>query len=316
MLAAGALLAAPYAGAQQRTAIPLVGLLDAGERLVWWDAFKRGMKDLGYVDGKNVRYEPRFAQSDFGRLSAYADELVRLGVSVIVTAATEATQAAQRATDRVPIVTGSGGDHVSKGFAKSLARPGGNITGLSSQNSDLVAKRLELLRELLPRMTRLAVLWQSNSIGSTVSFREIEIATRALGIVMQNIGVRKSSEFADAFAAAASEHANAVFVIGAPLTIDGREQIAALARQHRLPTMGSTTDFALAGLLASYGVDFSDLFRRAAHYVDKILKGARPGDLPIEQPTKFELAINKGTAKSLSIAIPQTLLLRADRIVG
>jgi putative ABC transport system substrate-binding protein len=196
-----------------------------------------------------------------------------------------------------------------------LARPGGNITGLTSQNPDLVAKRVELLRELLPRMTRLAVLWQSNSPGSSISFKEAENRTQAVGIAMLNVGVRKRAAIADALATAAHEHADAVLVIGSPLTIDEREQIASLARKYKLPTMGSAADFIVSGLLLSYGVDFLDLFARAAGYVDKILKGTKPGDLPIEQPTKFEFAVNNETARLLGIKIPPSILLRADRVI-
>ena len=238
----------------------MIGFLDGGERPTWWTALKRGMSDLGYVEGKSIRYESRFARSDFERLPAFAEELVRLNSAVIVTAATEATQAAQQATERIPIVTGSGSDHVSRGFAKTLARPGGNITGLTSQNPDLVGKRVALLRELLPGVRQLAVLWQSNSHGSSLSFREAENQTQALGIAMLNIGVRKRAEIADALAAAARERANAVYVIGSPLTFDERNQIGSLARKYKLPAIGSSADFAMAGLLVSYGVDFLDLF--------------------------------------------------------
>lgn len=304
------------ASAQQRSGIRLIGFLDAGERPAWWAAFKRGMADLGYVEGKNIRYEARFAHSDFGRLPALAEEIVRLNPDAIVTAATEATQAARRATERIPIVTGSGSDHVSRGFAKSLARPGGNITGLTSQNPDLVGKRIELLRELLPDMTRLGVLWQSDSQGSSISFKELENRTQTVGMTIVNVGVRKRAEIADALATAALEHANAVYVIGSPLTYDERDQIASFARKDRLPAIGTSADFAMSGLLISYGVDFLDLYGRAAGYVDKILKGAKPGDLPIEQPTKFELAINKETARMLALKVSSSILLRADRVIG
>lgn len=302
------------ASAQQGFGTPLIGFLDAGERLTWWTAFRRGMSELGYAEGKSIRYESRFARSDFQRLPALAEELVRLNPAAIVTAATEATQAAQLATERIPIVTGSGADHVSSGFAKTLALPGGNITGLTSQNADLVGKRVELLRELLPGMRKLAVLWQSNSQGGSLSFREVENRTQALGIAIVNIGVRKRAEIADALAAAARD-ANAVLVIGGPLTFDERIQIASLARKYKLPAIGTASDFVVSGLLISYGVDFLDLFGRAAGYVDKILKGTKPGDLPIEQPTKFELVLNNETARMLSIKIPPSIRLRADLVI-
>lgn len=307
---------AKRAWAQQRSGTRLIAFLDGGERPMWWAAFKRGMSDLGYVEGKTVRYEARFAHSDFSRLPALANEIVRLNPDVIVTAATEATQAAQQATERIPIVTGSGSDHVSRGFAKSLAHPGGNITGLTSQNPDLVGKRIELLREVLPDMTRLGVLWQSDSHGSSISFKELENRTQSTGISILNVGVRKRAEIGEALATAMREHANAVYVIGSPLTYDERDQIASFARKDKLPTIATSWDFAVSGMLMSYGVDFLDLYGRAAGYVDKILKGAKPGDLPIEQPTKFELALNRETARLLAIKFPPSLVLRADRAVG
>jgi putative ABC transport system substrate-binding protein len=304
-----------YAHAQARTRVPLIGFLDAGERLTWWEAFKRGMSDLGYVEGKSVRYEMRFAHDEHSRLLAFANELVRLNPDAIVTASAEATDAAREVTNHIPIVTGSGSDPVSRGFAKSLAQPGGNVTGLTSVNSDLMAKRVELLRELLPKMKRLAVLWQSNSSGSSISFRELDTATRNLGLSLHNIGIRKREEIPDAFASAVREHASAVIVIGGPLTTDESVQIASLARKHQLPTMGSNFELIAAGGLMAYGVDFRYSFGRAAYYVDRILKGAKAGELPIEQPSRFELALNKGTAKLLGITIPEHLLLRADRII-
>ena len=303
------------ASAQQRPGTPLIGFLDGGERPTWWAAVRRGMSDLGYVEGKSIRYESRFAHSDAERLPALAAELIRLSPAVIVTAGTEATQAAQQASERIPIVTGSGSEHVSMGFARSLAHPGGNITGLTTQNPDLVGKRVDLLRELLPTMTQLAVLWQSSSHSSSLSFREVENRTQALGIAVLNVGVRKREEIADALATAAREHANALLVIGSVFTFDERDQIASLARGHKLPATGSSADYVMSGLLMSYGVDFLDLFARVAGYVDKILKGAKPGELPVQQPTKFELVINLKTAKALGVTVPQSLIQRADHVI-
>jgi putative ABC transport system substrate-binding protein len=301
--------------AQPGAKIPVIGLLDAGMRLSWWKAFRQQMGELGYLDGKGILYEARYAQGNLDRLPALAEELVRRKVAVIVTAAVAATQAAKRATDRIPIVTATGPDHVSQGFAASLARPGGNITGLTTLSSDLTEKRLQLLRELFPKLSRLAVLWQSDNPGSAAAFRDLERATQALKITLQNVGVRKFEELAGAFSAAAKERTEALFVIGGPMTIDEREQIEALARKHKFPTVHSTSLSMEAGGLIFYGVHSEDLFRRAAVYVDKILKGAKPGDLPIEQPTKFELIVNTKTAKSLGIKIPQSILLRADRVI-
>ena len=315
LLASSALLAAPLVlRAQPGAKVPAIGLLDAGMRLSWWKSFRLQMSELGYQEGKTIRYEPRYARDQLARLPALANELARMQVAVIVTAATAATQAAKRATDRIPIVTATGADHVSMGFAASLARPGGNVTGLTTLGSDLTLKRLELLREVFPKLSRLAVLWQSDNPGSTTAFRDLEHATQEAKIVLRNVGVRTSDELPGAFAAAAKERAEAMFVIGGPLTIDEHAQIGALASKHRLPTM-STSSLAFEDSLISLAVHTEDLFRRAAIFVDKILKGAKPGDLPIEQPTKFELAVNLKVARFLGVAIPQSVLIRADRAI-
>lgn len=306
---------APGAYAQRGAKIPVVGLLDAGERTQWWAAFREQMTKLGYVEGKGVVYEARFARNQLSRLDALAQDLVRMKVGVIVTAATVATQAARRATEQIPIVTATGTDHVSLGFAASLARPGGNITGVASISSDLTAKRLELLREVLPKTSRLAVLWQSDSIGSMAAVRDLEHAAAAAKITLQNIGVRKSDELAAAFSSAGKGHADAIFVIGSPLTVDERSKIAELALRQKIPTMHTSAEFVEIGGLASYGPSYPDLFRRAAFYVDKILKGANPADLPIEQASKLEMVINRRTAKALGVAIPQDVMLRADRVI-
>ena len=301
--------------AQRAAGSPVIGLLDAGETLPWWTAFRQQMRELGYAEGKNVVYESRFARGDLGRLPALAQELIRINVSVIVTIGTAAALAAKRATDTVPIVMGNGADPVSQGLAVSLARPGGNVTGVSSVAADLTGKRLQLLREVLPKLSRLAVLWQMDNSISALTIRELEAVTRSSKIVLQNMGVRTRGEMDVAFATAIREHAEAVFVVLTPLTNDELQHIADLALRHRLPSVSGTSDFVAAGGLASYGPSYSNLLRRAAVYVDKILKGAKPGNLPIEQPTTFELVINRNTAKTLRLTIPQSLLLRADRVI-
>ena len=301
--------------AQRATKIPVIGLLDGGERTFWWAAFRKQMRDLGYAEGKNITLEARYAKGKLQDLAALAQDLVRRDASVIVTAATIATQAAKTATDRIPIVTATGSDHVSMGFAKSLARPGGNVTGMASISSDLTIKRLELLREMLPGISRLAVLWQMDNSGSITAMRDLERATQSARVTLQNIGIRKREDIPGAFSAAARERVQAVFVIGGPLTTDERRQIAELGLKHKMPIMATGAEYPDVGVLVSYGADYYELFRRAAIYVDKILKGAKPGDLPIEQASKFEMVINRKSAKSLGIAIPQAVLVRADRVI-
>src|SRR5262245_7360827 len=303
------------ASAQPRPKAPVVGLLDAGERLEWWAAFRQQLRELGYVEGQNVAFEARFASKQPERLPALAKELVRLNVAVIVTGGTAAALDAKRATSTIPIVMATGSDHVSLGLVVSLARPGRNVTGLSSISSELTAKRLDLLREVLPKMTRLAVLWHSDNIGSAPAIRDLETAARSSRVALQNLGVSTAEELPGAFSAATRAHADAVFVVAGPFTFPERHRIADLALKHRLPSMHGPAEYVEAGGLISYAPSYSALFRRAAVYVDKILKGAKPGDLPIEQPTTFELVINLKTAKALGVAIPQAVLLRADRVI-
>jgi putative ABC transport system substrate-binding protein len=302
--------------AQPLAKIPVVGLLDGGKRLSWWRAFRQGMDGLGYVEAKTVVYESRYAEGKLERLSALAEDLVRRRAAVIVTASMAAALAANRASDRTPIVTATGSTHVSQGLAATLAHPGGNVTGLSTLAGDLTAKRVELLQQILPKLSRLGVLWQTGNPGSASQFREVERATEAKKIALRNIGVRKGDELPGAFSAAADGQADALYVIGGPLIMDERAQIEALARKHRVPIMHSISSREVEGAsLISYAVHYEDLFRRAAGYVDRILKGARPGDLPIEQPDRFELVINARIARTLGITIPRSILLRADRVI-
>jgi len=308
-------LSAALPSRAQSSTRPVIGLLDGGERLAWWAAFRQQMKELGYVEGKNIVFEPRYAKGKFAQLPALAQELIRLNAFVIVTTSTAAAQAASQATDRIPIVMATGTDHVSLGLVSSLARPGANVTGLSTISDELTGKRVELLREILPRMARLAVVWQSDNIGSAASIRDLQSVTRTLKIALQNVGVRKAEDLSEAFLTAARERAEAVFVVISPLLYGERQRIADLALKHRFPTMNTASEFVDAGGLLSYGASYPDLFRRAAVYVDKILKGAKPGDLPIEQPTKFETVVNLKTARALGVVIPQAILLRADRVI-
>ncbi len=307
--------AAPASSAQPTGKAPAIGLLDAGERLEWWAAFRQQLRELGYVEGQNASFEARFASGKFERLPEMAQELVRLKVAVIVTSSRVATQAAVRATTTIPIVTATGDDPVTAGLVASLARPGGNVTGMTSLSGELTRKRFELLREVLPKISRLAVLWHRDNPGSAVAMRDLEAAARSSKVELQVRGIKSADELIGAFSAMTREHARAVFVIADPLFFSERRRISDLAIKHQLPSFHGVSEYAEAGGLFSYGPSYSDLFRRAAVYVDKILKGAKPGDLPIEQPTKFELVINLKTARALGVTIPRLILLRADRVI-
>ena len=314
-IAAGVYLPAAFqAYAQRKT--PLIGLLDIGERPAWWAIFRKQMHQLGYVEGKNVAFDARYARGRLTDLPALVDELLRQRVDVIVTAGTEASLAASRRTDTVPIVTATGGDHVSRGLALSLARPGRNLTGMTSIASELTAKRVELMREMQPKVSRLAVLWHATNSGSMPQMRELEGVARSVKVSLHNVGIRKAEELAEAFSSAAQKGAEAIYVVFGGLIYGERHTIAALALKHRLPSMHGSAEMVEAGGLVCYGTDYPDLFRRAAVYVDKILKGAKPGELAIEQPSKFDLVVNLKTAQALGFAIPQDVRLRASRVIA
>jgi putative ABC transport system substrate-binding protein len=316
LLAVAAVAAWPLTGlAQQQGKAPAIGLLDAGGRSELWAAFRQRLRDLGYIEGRNISFESRSAKDAFDLLPAMAHDLVHLNVAVIVTSGTVAAQAARRATARIPIVMATGTDQVSLGLAASLRRPGGNVTGLATLTSDLTTKRFELLREIVPKIARLAVLWHTENTPSMASVRDLEHATSKSKIAFQSLGVSNAEELADAFAAMTRERADAMVVAQSPLMFDQRVKISELALKHRIPGVFGASEFVDAGGLASFAPNYADLFRHAAIYVDKILKGANPGDLPIEQPTKFELIINRKTATALGIKIPQSILLRAERVI-
>jgi putative ABC transport system substrate-binding protein len=301
--------------AQPSTKAPVIGLLDAGERLEWWAAFKQQLRDLGYVEGRTVAFEARYAAGKVDRLPALAREFVKLNVRVIVTGGSVATQAAIGATTTIPIVTATGDDPVAAGYAASLARPGGNVTGMTSISDDLDAKRLELLREVVPKLSRLALLWHAQNPASGRRARAIEPTTQAMKLNVRRFPINSTVELPDAFSTMAQERAGAVFVIAGPQLFPDRERLAALALKYRLPSIHTQSEYVDAGGLFSYGPSYPDLFRRAAVYVDKILKGAKPGDLPIEQPTAVSLVINLKTAHALGISIPRSVLLRAERVI-
>jgi ABC-type uncharacterized transport system substrate-binding protein len=301
--------------AQASAKIPAIGLLDAGQRLEWWAVFRQQMHDLGYVEGRTVAFEERFASGKFERLPALARELVNLKVAVIVTSGTVTAQDAQRATRTIPIVMATGDDPVQGGLVKSLARPGGNVTGVTSLNAQVMGKRFEQFHEAFPMITRLAVLWDRNNGASVPQVREIETVARAAKVAVQSLGVKGAGEFAQAFVAMTNDRAGGVLVVSGPSFFSERQRLAELALKHRLPSMYAQAEYVEAGGLLSYGPSYTGLFRQAAHYVDKILKGAVPGDLPIEQPTTFELVINLKTARALGITLPSQTLLRADRSI-
>jgi putative ABC transport system substrate-binding protein len=307
------LLGARESGVQPAPKPPLIGLLDAGERLEWWAEFRQQLRDLGYVEGKNIAIEARFASGRFDKLPALAQELVGLRVAVIVTAGSVATQAAKRATSTIPIVIASGGGGL--GLVASLARPQDNVTGVINTTVGLIGKRFELLTEVIPKISRLAVLWDRDNPGSEESVRELEAIARSSKVALQILGVKTADEFTGAFSTMAKERAAAVFVIADPYFFSERRRIADLAKNHRLPSIHGLSEYVEAGGLLSYGASSLDLFRRSAVYVDKILRGARPSDLPIEQPTKFELVVNLKTARALGVTIPRSVLLRTDRVI-
>ena len=274
----------------------------------------RRLRQLGYVEGQNIVIESRFSEGRYERVPALAAELVRLKVDVIVAAA-YTPDAAKGATSTIPIVMTNHADPVGSRLVASLARPGGNVTGLSVQSPDLVGKQLQLFKEAVPKLSREAVLSNPIHPGHPRSLREAEVAARSLKMRLQVLEARAPTEFAGAFSAATKESAGALLVVGDPMFFGERTRIVELAAKNRLPLMASQKEYAEAGGLLAYGIDHRDSFRRAATYVDKILKGAKPGDLPIEQPTKFEFVINLKTAKALGLTIPPSLLGRADEVI-
>ena len=315
-LLAGATAAWPLAlRAQQAGKIYTVGSLTAGAPIPGITTLGDTLRELGWIEGKNIAFERRYAENRLDRLPALAAELVDLKVDVIVAAGTLAPLAAKRATTTIPIVMTAAGDPVGSGLVPNLARPGGNVTGLSLMVPDLGGKRLELLKELLPRMSRVAVLWNAANPYPALVFKETERAAQTLGIAVQSLEVQEPNDFGHAFEAAERHQPDALIMVEDPLTIDFRKQIADFALTHRLPAMNGFRQFVDAGGLMAYGASLSDLLRRAAGYVDKILRGAKPSDLPVEQPTKFELIINLKTAKALGIENPPMLLARADELI-
>jgi len=319
LLALCSLLLAPCSAveAQQPTKIPRIGILSPGSSAfpgrARYDSFRQGLRKLGYIEGKNIFIEIRTAEGKQDRLSDFATELVKLKVDVIVTAGTPGVLAAKNATSAIPIVFWAVADPVRAGLVSSLARPGGNITGLTSFGPELDGKRLELLKETFPKITRVAY-FRETTAPETGSI-EIQAAASALGLQLQSLKVRSAKDFDGAFDAALKERAQALTTSAGPVIIINQQRIVAFAAKNRLPAIYPYSEFIDAGGLMFYGVSFSDLFRRAATYVDKILKGAKPADLPVEQPTKFEFVINLITANQIGVTIPPNILARADKVI-
>jgi putative ABC transport system substrate-binding protein len=317
-LIGGAAAAWPLAArGQQAGKRYTIGYLSAGT-LTLVDAtaaFTDALRELGWVEGKNVAFERRYAENRLERLAEFAAELVHLNVDVIVAEGTLAPLAAKRATSTIPIVMTVAGDPLGSGLVASLARPGGNVTGMSLMAPDLGGKRLELLKELLPRLARVAVLWNATNPYAALVYKETQAAGRTLGIEVQSLEVRSPDDFDSAFEAVRQQRSDALITVEDPLTGAYQKRIVDFAAIDRLPSLYGYRESVLAGGLISYGAHFADLFRRAAGYVDKILKGVKPADLPVQQPTKFELVINLGTAKALGLDLPPTLLTRADEVI-
>ena len=296
-----------------------IGLLDTSAateaRVALWTAMRQRLAELGYREGPDVRYEARFGDGKADELARHATELVRLKVAVLVTSGTPATQAAMQATRTIPIVMTNQADPVGAGLVASLARPGGNVTGMSSQDADLGGKRLELLRQVVPRVTRIAQLVDESNPGTRLIAKSTKTAAESLGLVLQHVGVSDGGELDRAFASIKEGRAGALVVESSSMLFTWRVRLAEQALHHRVPTMFAQRQYTEAGGLMSYSAEFADLFRRSATFVDKVLKGARPGDLPVEQPTKYDFALNLKTAKTLGLTIPQALRVRADFLI-
>jgi putative ABC transport system substrate-binding protein len=307
------------AQAQQPKKIAKIGYLGPNTPAVGADlleAFRQGLRELGYVEGKTFVLEARWGEGRFERLPELARELVGLKVDVIVTTTDVAIAAVKRETQTIPIVMAFSTDPVATGFVASLARPGGNVTGLSGMTPELSGKRLELLREVVPGLSRVALIWNPDIRGAVLDYNQMEGAARSLRVQLQSVEVPRAEDFDRAFSAITKERAQALIMPAAdPVAFANRGQIASFALKNRLPSMYGAKDYVDAGGLMSYGPSLSDMRRRAATYVDKILKGAKPADLPVEQPTKFELVINLKTAQQIGVTIPPNVLARADQVI-
>ena len=317
IFALGGAAAWPLAAQAQEAKLPTIGFLGAqtpAAQRQWNAAFVQRMHELGWIEGRTIAIEYRWAEGRSERYAEIAAEFVGLKVDVIVTQGTPAVLAARQATSVIPIVFASAGDPVGTGLVTSLARPGGNATGLSSQQSDTIGKRIEILREVVPGLRRLAVMADVGNPFTVLELREVQATARTLGLLVNTLEVRRVQDIEPAFAAT-KDRADALYVCTDPLITTNQVRISSLALGTRLPTMSGFREFVDAGGLLSFGANLPDQFRRAAEYVDKILHGAKPADMPVEQPTKFDLVINLTTAKALGLEIPPTLITRADEVI-
>jgi putative ABC transport system substrate-binding protein len=319
LLIAGMLLVAPLVAiAQQHQQVWRIGCLavaDLAATPQLLDAFRAGLRDHGYVDGQNVVIDCRWAEGTSIRLDNHAADLVRSKVDLILAWSTPAVIAAKRATSTIPIVMVSIADPVGSGFIASLARPGGNITGVTNLDADLAAKRFQLLREVLPKLSQMVALRNATNPSAHLQYKETLAGARSLGIELQFVDVRDPKELEGAFSAMAKSRVSALTVLADPMFISQRKQIADFAIRSRIPTIFARNENTDAGGLMSYGPTLTDQFHHAANYVDKIFKGAKPTELPVERPTRMELVINVKTAKALGLTVPQSLLIRADRVI-
>jgi putative tryptophan/tyrosine transport system substrate-binding protein len=318
VLGGGVLATLRDANAQQAEKVWRIGYLAAGARPLDGGppaALRQALQELGYVDGRNVIYAGRWAEARSERLPALAVELVGEKVDLIVIFGGKAALAVKEATATIPVVFVGSGDPVAVGLIGSFSRPGGNITGISDQSTELSAKRLELLKEVVPKAERVAVLWNADDLAMTLRYREIEKAARVLRVTVQPLGVREPEDFDLAFSAMTRERPDALVLVTDVLTNLNRKRVLDFATAHSIPAMYEYGFLVRDGGLMSYGPDFDDMFRRAAVYVDRILKGSKPSDLPVEQPTRYYLLVNLKTAKALGLTIPQSLMLRADEVI-
>ena len=317
-LGAGALSGSLRSLAQQAKRIPRIGVLSGNRPSPMppvIEALRQGLRELGYVEGKNILIEYRWAYGNDDRYAPLAAELVSRGVDVIVTQGTQAALAAKQATSTIPIIVGAAGDLVGGGLVASLARPGGNVTGFTNMDPELGAKRLQLLKEALPNISRVAVIYHGGPGGDQDELSETQTAAKKLGVQIQPLHVLEPDQFHLAFASMTREHAQALIIFHGNFTVFNRKGLLELAAKNRIPTMGGSPLWAEAGALTSYGHDRLDQWRRAAIYVDKTLKGTKPADMPVQQPTKFELVINMRAAKALGLTIPEEIMVRATRVI-
>jgi putative ABC transport system substrate-binding protein len=308
----------PSAEAQQSVKAPRVGLLLQGTStslMTRLEAFQQGLRERGYVEGKNIALEQRFDDDREERLPALAADLVRLRVDIIVAAATPAVKAAKQATAAIPIIIVHSADPVALGLVNSLARPGGNVTGLSSASPDYSGKQLELLKETVPKLSRIAILWNAANPGTAIAFREMQAAIRVLKLAFQSLEVRRSEDLAPAFKDIPKQRGIGLVTLLDPLVVSQRARIVELASESRLPAIYPIKEFVEVGGLMAYGADLTDSYRRAAIFTDKILKGTKPAELPFEYPTKFTFAVNLKTAKQIGVSIAPEILARADRVI-